>query len=469
MESQNEKMLKDYPRQIFIEGTKKVLHQMEKSICKICMKDGSKGTGFFCKIPLPNNTFLPAFITNNHVINEKNLKEENEIKIKMNNGYKTSIKAIKIKDRFNYTNENYDITIIEIIDKNNENSYEYLEFDDNILNENGLGYVGSSIYLLHYPSHFEEDKAAVSYGILKSRFEDKTFDFKHFCSTEYGSSGSPILNLLNHKIIGIHKAGKNQYNRGLFLYGALQDFIIKYKEKINKKQIDKINKIIKSMADAGDKELIDLIKNLYNKRLISDIIPLKGKDPAYINPLETIVGYQLICKEEFLSKNDFKIKENWISAWHGTNHENLESILKYGFKLPGTKLKNGNIIHQNFNIKNKEVDGIKNWEKAIFASPNIYPASKYSNGINRIFGLYYCLIKVKIKPNSFSQYLRTYLDCNLVPCGNFPYPVDYIIYRITSEKNIILKSILFVDNSFLHVFFGKNNEDYILKKMGYLD
>ena len=35
------------------------------------MKDGSKGTGFFCKIPFPNNNhLLPVLITNNHVMNE---------------------------------------------------------------------------------------------------------------------------------------------------------------------------------------------------------------------------------------------------------------------------------------------------------------------------------------------------------------------------------------------------------------
>ena len=82
MDSQNEKMLKDYPRPIFIKETKIILQQMVKSVCEICTKDGSKGSGFFCKIPLLNNTFIHAFITNNHVINEKYLKGENEIKIK---------------------------------------------------------------------------------------------------------------------------------------------------------------------------------------------------------------------------------------------------------------------------------------------------------------------------------------------------------------------------------------------------
>ena len=67
MELQNEKMLKDFPIPIFFKETKKILQQMEKSVCQICIKDGSKGTGFFSKILLPNNTFVPVFISNNQL------------------------------------------------------------------------------------------------------------------------------------------------------------------------------------------------------------------------------------------------------------------------------------------------------------------------------------------------------------------------------------------------------------------
>ena len=46
-----EKYLEDYPTPITSEGTEIILSQMRKNICKIYMNDGSKGTGFFCKIP----------------------------------------------------------------------------------------------------------------------------------------------------------------------------------------------------------------------------------------------------------------------------------------------------------------------------------------------------------------------------------------------------------------------------------
>ena len=34
-----------------------------------------------------------------------------------------------------------------------DNSYEFLEFDDNILKDNGLGYIGNPVYILNYLSH----------------------------------------------------------------------------------------------------------------------------------------------------------------------------------------------------------------------------------------------------------------------------------------------------------------------------
>ena len=71
--------------------------------------------------------------------------------------------------------------------------------------KDSLYYSGKSIYILHYPNYYEKDKVSVSYGILKRILDDKNYNFIHYCSTDYGSSGWPIINLSNNKIIGIHK------------------------------------------------------------------------------------------------------------------------------------------------------------------------------------------------------------------------------------------------------------------------
>ena len=80
-----ELFIEKYPKSISIEGTKKILYQMENCICKIYKNDdeGKKGTGFFCKI-LYNNYNITVMITNNHVINELYIKENNNIYITLN-------------------------------------------------------------------------------------------------------------------------------------------------------------------------------------------------------------------------------------------------------------------------------------------------------------------------------------------------------------------------------------------------
>jgi len=64
--------------------------------------------------------------------------------------------------------------------------------------DKNITYVNNSIYVLQYP---EGKSIGVSYEILKGIYEDKKYNFKHVCSTEEGSLGSPIINLINNMVI----------------------------------------------------------------------------------------------------------------------------------------------------------------------------------------------------------------------------------------------------------------------------
>ena len=240
MEGQKESILRGYPNVISYECTKKIMEQMSKNICKIKIGE-EQGTGFFCKIPFPDiNNMLSVFITNNHIINDKILYKNNS-KININIEEENEIKEINLNNRIKYTNEEYDITIIEI--KENDNIKNYLELDDkiieDILNNNNKNnkYIDDTIYIIQYP----EGKLSVSYGILNSIYEDKKYNFIHKCSTKGGSSGSPILNI-NNKIIGIHKEGyNNKYNKGTFLNYPIKEFI-KLNYKNNEILLEEFNK-----------------------------------------------------------------------------------------------------------------------------------------------------------------------------------------------------------------------------------
>ena len=232
-EIDKEKSLNNYPSPVTINETKKILRQMEKSICKIQNKKGC-GTGFFCKI-----LNIKLLITNNHVVDEEIMKNNNIIRVELDNN---EVKKVKIKNY--YTNVDYDATIIEIADiisvkkklkdqnrnclkeddvkfeeenknflkedeDNLDENINYLEIDDNIFDEN-IEIYNKNIYIIQYPKGINEQKAAVSYGILKEIRENK--DLIHCCCTSHGSSGSPILKLSNQKIIGIHKEGDKNHN-----------------------------------------------------------------------------------------------------------------------------------------------------------------------------------------------------------------------------------------------------------------
>ena len=242
MENKKESRIIGFPDIIPYEKTKVIMEQMEKYICQI--KIGNKqGTGFFCKIPFPNEeNLLRVFITNNHVINQ-DLLNENIKNISFSIEEESDDRIFNLNDRMKYTNEEYDITIIEI--KKSDNINNYLELDDKIKNDiikndnKNDKFKDNTIYIIQYP----EGELSVSFGVIKNINENKKYDFGHLCSTRDGSSGSPILNKKN-RLIGIHKEGKDNlnFNKGTFLNYPIKEFIQQYNCKINKNLDEKGNK-----------------------------------------------------------------------------------------------------------------------------------------------------------------------------------------------------------------------------------
>lgn len=433
----DEKSLKDYPGPTDIKGIKIILRQMQKCIAQIFTTDGTKGTGFFCKIPLCEYKYIKTFITNYHVINE-----ENEIEIKLNDDAKKAIK-INLENKFKYSNPIQDFIILEI-KEDFDDLVEYLEIDENILKNNTISCLGKSIYIIHYPCIFEEYKASVSFGLLKKRFEDKKYNFQHFCSTENGSSGSPILNLSNKKVIGIHKQRSQigEYNIGLFLNDAIKEFKHKFKYK------NIIGGI--KLENCKDKKLF--IK-LYNFGLTKELITIKDSG-------NNIIAYKFLLN----TKENSDDTKNWITAWHGTSYCNLLSIVNYGLKLPGTKLKNGSFTPKTLYVE----EDLINWDKAIFASPSLFFASYYAKDGFDIKGIgsFGFLLEIKIKPNSFSIYKRSKIDpsSKYHLLQNHTIDNNEIIYRITSEKSIIINSVTFTNKQFsrdLEQFSDEEEEKFL--------
>ena len=113
--------------------------KLNDKVCKIKLKiklDNKiitgTASGFFCYIPSKE---MKVLITNNHVINQTFLDNENKLIFSIEIDKKEIEKEINLEyERYKYTNAKKDFTIIEILDEDNIESF--FEIDENSL---GIG------------------------------------------------------------------------------------------------------------------------------------------------------------------------------------------------------------------------------------------------------------------------------------------------------------------------------------------
>ena len=140
-----------------------------------------------------------------------------------------------------FTNKSCDVTIIEIKKEDKINEKSFFDLDKQIFEENHLKtFRNCQIYLLHYPQGI---KMEISPGIIQNITEDDDIQkIHHLCSTSTGSSGCPIINKNNFRIIGIHKAaGNKNFNIGILLKKPIELFIEEIEKKENYININKID------------------------------------------------------------------------------------------------------------------------------------------------------------------------------------------------------------------------------------
>ena len=223
-------IIKYQPRPIKFEELYNIL-KMGNSMCKIYVEKLKEtigqGSGFFCEIE--NFPIKYALFTNNHVLDEKNIETGKTIhfecvefdKSLLSYSHKIIKKTIKITDeRKVFTNKELDYTCIQLFESDNVLNYfkinpKFLECDKNNLKDN-------DIFILQFP---KGNDLSFSYGKISSIKDNK---IEYNASTDYGSSGSPIIKRsLENNIIGLHCAGI-QKNKKEFIYnvGNLFDSIL---------------------------------------------------------------------------------------------------------------------------------------------------------------------------------------------------------------------------------------------------
>ena len=384
----NEKEINDYPKPILIEDMEVILKQMKNCICKICLKEGIKGTGFLCKFFLiEQKKVLKMLITNNHIIGQECFNEQCTINAFFENNKK---KYIKLKNREMYTNKDYDITIIEIKEEDEMNEDAFLEIDDTKIDKSYYGNIGNTIYLLQYPSTGNEQKLSMSLGIIKKKM-DKEYNFMHFCSTYFGSSGSPIINISNKKVIGIHKQsakGELNYNIGAFLNYAIMDYKKLFLSKKNEKIGININNV-NNVNNSKNTNIENNVKNAKTTNNLKNLSNAKYTNNEFNEKNAKNANYSNNLNNEKSTKN-INNPNNEKNAFN-TNYEN-NIIIKY--KINKNKIikifgddfvkNNKNNCYFIFNGQAKELNTYLNLDNNMINKDSIEITLKGANNITNM-------------------------------------------------------------------------------------
>ena len=214
------------------------------------------------------------------------------------------------------------------------------------------------------------------------------------------------------------------------------------------------------ILNSKEDRIMNLYHNLYSKGLVSNVVLIKKKGK--------VIAKKLMCSSSILPSNFNYINTNWVPVWHGTKFKFLESIIKNGLKPSGSKLSDGTeIVPLAGHISmDQTVSGIKNWAKAVFVSPSIFYSSDavYAERINSNSERWAVLVEARVKPDCYTAHNSTVFK--YLPKNGETQQVEYrvevndnnkdFIYRVSHEKNVVIKSICFVLVKFL-----ENVKDYV--------
>ena len=431
MDNNLEKYLENLPTIVTLEKTKIIVDQIEKCICKIYNK-GIDGTGFFCYIDDENNKKkIPVMITNRHIINEDYFNTHKTIKISFNNEKKNmeiQLDSKRIKYLSPEKDKSEDITIIEI--KKEDNIKTFLEIDEKIYENNSDKIFNQKTsYIIQYP---KQKGASVSYGLIK--ISDDCKDITHYCSTDVGSSGSPIINLESSKVIGIHigASGNFKFNKGNFLKFPIKKFLKIY----NGNNMDINNEIDNKADNINKKDNKDY--KIDNKNEITITLKIEQAD---VNK----EIYFLDNTNKYIEKN--KSPHGYLSELNNDNtelfiDENKVNYQKY-FVPP---------YEGNFEIKLKFNTFLKDCSYMFYYCQNIikidFSCFKSHNITNMNNMFCYCTKLSELNLSSFNTENVTNMSYMFSYCTN----LEKIVLSSFNTKNVIdMKNMFLLCNKLSYI------------------
>ena len=383
------------------EQKKTIIDQATNCICYI-KNEYSDGAGFFCLIPNSDFARLQPVLISSYLY----LKDKKILRL----FYKNQEKIIDLESRHVYSNETFDITIIEL--KDDEFPPEIFLMLDDLINNTGkedilnAQYINQDIYLIYSN---KGNNPEYSYDKIK---EIKDFLIKDYCPGEYIHSGFPILNLNSFGVIGIHKgkSGKTDSNLGMIIRVPIMEYN-KSKEGLTKQNTELLN-IVKETDEP--KSILELISQKY----------LKDKDDLVnkLNEFLIISEFTDDYKEEVTSK----FKKNLTKAFDTkTDINTLLNLLSKVKGLPnlvvyiniGDKTDKGDVKQLYF--VNGKIDLVDN--TFTFENSDIFGYGNYESNSNEEGEFIY------FRPQNTQLYLKIKIDCIYIICYREGVEVKFIL------------------------------------------
>ena len=312
---------------------KEIYEQLEHSIYKINENIGNYDLGFFTKIKY-HQKHIPVLITNINIF--KNLSNDN-ITITMNN----KLKLIELGD-IRYTNEEYNIAIIEI--KENKNyKLNFIEIDENIYQKDfDTYYDKESIYFIQYNNNKD---IIVSYGLI---YQINDIEINYSSNINSKSKGSFIFNLNNNKIIGIHGFNSYYYHKGINIKYLIKKFI---------------DEIIRRKYENNFKNEINLLiginhENIKSKVYFLDNYEYKDKN-GIIHFHDNLKELNSKNTKLYIEEKEYKYEKYFIPEKEGNYHIKLiftNKLKDCSYMFAGC----GNIINIDFdNFHTKDITNME--------------------------------------------------------------------------------------------------------------
>ena len=330
-----------------------IYKQMGGYICLINDINENKATGFFCKIPYPDDfNLLPTLISNSEILNKNNTQLNKTIKLNIydEKDIKREYYLLIDSSRKVFIDESLGITIMEI--KKEDKIDKIFDIDENINKENYI-----EIYKRRpqiYTLYFSNDKNAFySNGYLNQIVDNK---IQYYCKAVY-TPGVPIISLPNYKIIGVHtrtiKSQNNRnYNEGIFIKFLIEKFKTKFPIKNNNNFLFESNKNTMAIINQNFKSKNS--GNNFNKKIENNKHYIsKNQIENYINSNKNM---NLNNNYNYNNGNNNKYYNNNNNNSNYNNYNNYNNNNNINNNSKNSNNNDSNNNNFNFNNSNSNYD-----------------------------------------------------------------------------------------------------------------